>query len=207
MEILCHGSYISSYRALGTRVKSGNFGHQVNLEIHLQTVEIQMRWLLMSRLIRIFTVCLVYYFFLLIINTWNKQGAVRIYLMSEVTRFYPGGWLGGWGAQTSIGLLSGLHFLKLRRSQRSAKVFKDLIKCDCKKTARIVNSMHRALQLRGKLLPTYATQMDNSNQHVRIQTGDRGSRPPPPWKITKNIGFLKITKLLIQHSMPLMVRL
>ena len=42
-----------------SRVKSGNFGHQVNSDIHLQTVEIQMRRLLMSRLIRIFTVCLV----------------------------------------------------------------------------------------------------------------------------------------------------
>ena len=40
------------------RVKSGNFGHQANSDIHLQTVEIQMRRLLMSRLIRIFTVCL-----------------------------------------------------------------------------------------------------------------------------------------------------
>ena len=40
------------------RVKSGNFGHQVNSDIHLQTVEIQMRRLLMSRLIRIFSVCL-----------------------------------------------------------------------------------------------------------------------------------------------------
>ena len=40
------------------RVKSGYFGHQVNSDIHLQTVEIQMRRLLMSRLIRIFTVCL-----------------------------------------------------------------------------------------------------------------------------------------------------
>ena len=30
-----------------TRVRSGNFGHQVNSDIHLQTVEIQM----MSRLI------------------------------------------------------------------------------------------------------------------------------------------------------------
>ena len=29
-----------------SRVKSGNFGHQVNLDIHLQTVEIQMRRLL-----------------------------------------------------------------------------------------------------------------------------------------------------------------
>ena len=44
-------------------VKSGNFGHQVNSDIHLQTVEIQMRRLLMSRLIRIFTVCLVNLFF------------------------------------------------------------------------------------------------------------------------------------------------
>ena len=40
------------------RVKSGNFRHQVNSDIHLQTVEIQMRGLLMSRLIRIYTVCL-----------------------------------------------------------------------------------------------------------------------------------------------------
>ena len=39
------------------RVKSGNFGHQVNSDIHLQTVKNQMRRLLMSRLIRIFTVC------------------------------------------------------------------------------------------------------------------------------------------------------
>ena len=31
------------------RVKSGTFGHQVNSDIHLQTVEIQMRRLLMSR--------------------------------------------------------------------------------------------------------------------------------------------------------------
>ena len=47
-----------------TRVKSGRFGHQVNSDTHLQTVSIQMRRLLMrhqlmSRLIRIFTVCLV----------------------------------------------------------------------------------------------------------------------------------------------------
>ena len=32
------------------RVKSGNFGHQVNSDIHLHTVEIQMRRLLKSRL-------------------------------------------------------------------------------------------------------------------------------------------------------------
>ena len=40
------------------RVKSGKFGHQVNLDTRLQIVEIQMRRLLMSRLIGIFTVCL-----------------------------------------------------------------------------------------------------------------------------------------------------
>ena len=47
-----------------TRVKSGKFGHQVNSDTRLQTVEIQMRRLLMSRLIRIFTVCekLLYFF-------------------------------------------------------------------------------------------------------------------------------------------------
>ena len=50
------------------RVKSGNFGHQVNSDIHLQTVEIQMRRLLMSRLIRIFTVCLVNLFFISIVK-------------------------------------------------------------------------------------------------------------------------------------------
>ena len=33
------------------RVKSGKFGHKVNSDTHLQTVEIQ------TRLIRIFTVC------------------------------------------------------------------------------------------------------------------------------------------------------
>ena len=43
------------------RVKSGKFGHAVNPDIHLQTVEIQMR--LMTSLIRIFTVCLVNIYF------------------------------------------------------------------------------------------------------------------------------------------------
>ena len=37
-----------------SRVKSSNFGHRVNNDIHLQTVEIQMRRLLMSLLLRIF---------------------------------------------------------------------------------------------------------------------------------------------------------
>ena len=57
------------------RVKSGNFGHQVNSDIHLQTVEIQMRQLLLSRLIRIFIVCLfnlMFYFNNLNMNqTWS----------------------------------------------------------------------------------------------------------------------------------------
>ena len=53
-----------------TRVKSGNFVHQVNSDIHLQTVEIQMRRLL----IRIFTVCLVNLSFIPIFEIWNKQG-------------------------------------------------------------------------------------------------------------------------------------
>ena len=43
----------------------------------------------------------------------------------------------------------------------------------------------------------------------RVEGGGQGVRPHPPWKITKNIGFLsntgldplKITKLLFQHSM------
>ena len=55
------------------RVKSGNFGHQVNSDIHLQTLEIQMRRLLMSRLIRLFTVCLDNWFFSPIIKIWNNQ--------------------------------------------------------------------------------------------------------------------------------------
>ena len=61
------------------RVKSGKFGHQVNSDTHLQTVEIQMRRLLMSRLIRIFTVCLVNFFYS---NNWTmkqtSKEAVRI---------------------------------------------------------------------------------------------------------------------------------
>ena len=42
------------------RVKSGKFGHQVNSDTHLKT----MRRLLTSRLIRIFTVCLVNFIFI-----------------------------------------------------------------------------------------------------------------------------------------------
>ena len=54
-----------------SRVKSGNLGHQVNSETRLQTVEIRM---IMSRLIRIFTVCLVQFFFIPIIKIRNRQG-------------------------------------------------------------------------------------------------------------------------------------
>ena len=50
------------------RVKSSKLGHQVNSDTRLQTVEIQMRRLLMSRLIRIFTVCLVNLSFIPIIE-------------------------------------------------------------------------------------------------------------------------------------------
>ena len=43
-------------------LKSGNFGHQVNSDIHLQTVEIQMRRILMSCLVRIFTILVSLFF-------------------------------------------------------------------------------------------------------------------------------------------------
>ena len=55
---------IGALKVNASRVKSGNFGHRVNSDKHLQTVKIQMRRLLMSRLIRIFIVCLVNLFFI-----------------------------------------------------------------------------------------------------------------------------------------------
>ena len=58
-------TYVSiNHDKLRFRVKYGKFGHQVNSDTHLQTVEIQMRRLPMSRLIRIATVCLVNIFFI-----------------------------------------------------------------------------------------------------------------------------------------------
>ena len=54
------------------RVKSCKFGHQVNSDTYLKTVEIQMR--LLSRLIRTFTVCLVNLFFIPMIELCDKQG-------------------------------------------------------------------------------------------------------------------------------------
>ena len=59
------------YFVIHTRIRHcifSGFGHQVNSDTHLQTVEIQMRRLLVSRLIRIFTVCLVNLFFIPIIE-------------------------------------------------------------------------------------------------------------------------------------------
>ena len=63
-----HLSHPLRNRAEKYRVKSGNFGHQVNSDIHLQTLEIQMRRLLMSRLIRIFIVCIDNWFFIPIVK-------------------------------------------------------------------------------------------------------------------------------------------
>ena len=60
------------------RVKSGKFGHQVKSDTRLQTVEIQMRRLLMSRLIRIFTVCLVNLFLFQYLKYETSKVAVRI---------------------------------------------------------------------------------------------------------------------------------
>ena len=70
---LMYNKAVLRYEALNNlapayRVKSGKFGHRVNSDTLLQAVEIQMRRLLMSRLIRIFTVCLVNLFFIPIIE-------------------------------------------------------------------------------------------------------------------------------------------
>ena len=66
-------------RLSNTWVNSLNFGHKVNSDTHLQTVEIQIRWLLMSRLIRIFNVCLVDYF---VFNS-NNYNMNQTRLLSE----------------------------------------------------------------------------------------------------------------------------
>ena len=60
------------------RVKSAKFGHQVNSDTHLQTVNIQMRRLVMSRLIRIFTVCLLIYILFQYLKYETNKVAVRI---------------------------------------------------------------------------------------------------------------------------------
>ena len=55
----CFQMHVRIYLMSEVMVKSGNFGHQVNSDIHLQTVKIWMR-----RLIRIFIVYLVKSFFI-----------------------------------------------------------------------------------------------------------------------------------------------
>ena len=65
---------LAELQMLVGKVKSDKFRPQVNLDIHLQTVDIQMRQLLMSRFIRIFIVCLVRLFFIPIIAIWTKLG-------------------------------------------------------------------------------------------------------------------------------------
>ena len=59
-------------------MKSGKFGHEVNSDTRLQTVKIQMRRLLMSRLIRSFTVCLVNLFLFKLLNYETNKVAFRI---------------------------------------------------------------------------------------------------------------------------------
>ena len=59
-------------------VKLGKFGHQVKSETYLQTVLILMRRLLMSRLIRIFTVCLANLFLFQYLKYETNKVAVRI---------------------------------------------------------------------------------------------------------------------------------
>ena len=65
--------WIMSIFSWKDRVKSGNFGHQVNSETHLQTVQIQIGRHLMSCFIRIFTVCLLVNLFLFSNNSDIKQ--------------------------------------------------------------------------------------------------------------------------------------
>ena len=70
--------------------KKGNFRYQVNSHIHLQTVEIQMRRLLMSRLISIFTICLVNLFFIPIqstLDTSNFKGMGKICRVISSSRY------------------------------------------------------------------------------------------------------------------------
>ena len=63
-QIRNHKSSCKLRPEMTIRVMSGTFGHQVNSDTHSQTVEIHMRQLLMSRLIRIVTVCFVNLFIL-----------------------------------------------------------------------------------------------------------------------------------------------
>ena len=79
------------------RVKSGNFGHQVNSDIHLQTVKSRVRRLLMSRLIWILH-CLLSLFIFYSSNPNMKQ-TLSLYEFSrpsEFTRLYIKGFYSGY---------------------------------------------------------------------------------------------------------------
>ena len=68
--MLENSNFLGNLNLSSIRVKSGSFGCQVISDIHLQTVEIQMRRLLMSSLI---TICLVYLMFYskILKNEWS----------------------------------------------------------------------------------------------------------------------------------------
>ena len=53
-------------------VKSGNFGHRIHSDIHLQTVEIQMKWVIeaVSSGFSLFAYLILFY--IPIIKMWNK---------------------------------------------------------------------------------------------------------------------------------------
>ena len=80
--------HVHQVRHFIIRVKSGNLGHQVNSDIHLETVEIKMRRLL---LIRMFTVCLLVNLFFYSNNQNMKQARSlsEFSRPSEFTRLYP----------------------------------------------------------------------------------------------------------------------
>ena len=59
----CPSNFVVAIKCLSYRVNSGKFGHQVNSDTYLQTVEIQMSC----------SLCLVNLFFIPIIEVWNKQ--------------------------------------------------------------------------------------------------------------------------------------
>ena len=90
-------------RFKGDWVKSGHFGHQVISDIHLQTVEIQMRRLLMSRLIRIFTVC----FYSNSQNMKQTRSLSELSRPSEFTRLYP--WSDPITCHSSVQALIDMH--------------------------------------------------------------------------------------------------
>ena len=78
------------YVIIWFRVKLGNLEQRVNSEKPLQTVKIQIRRLIMSHLIRIFTVCPVNFVLISKQLTYNgNKVTVRINLLSQFTRLYP----------------------------------------------------------------------------------------------------------------------